>query len=242
MKSIIPELKDNISLNLEYKVFFETFGERALVLALELYENYERNRRQEIFEWAAYNGHDKVVEILLTDERVDPSGDDDYVIRWAAKKGHDKVVEILLKDERVDPTTNKNEAVRYAAKNGHDKVVKILSKDERVDPSDFSNFAIREAAFYGHEKVVKKLLKDPRVDPRAVFDEPLRVATQQGHVGIVELLLKDPRVIMSEKEKNEIMRDVRWKYGEVVRDFLEKGRINHGTESICKKLKRLKDN
>lgn len=51
-----PELIDLIYLYTDYKVFLETFGEDVFVLTLGLYEDYAKNQRQNIFEWAALKG------------------------------------------------------------------------------------------------------------------------------------------------------------------------------------------
>jgi hypothetical protein len=47
------------------------------------------------------------VKLLLADERVDPSANDNYAIRFAAKNGHKEVVKILLADERIDPSADR---------------------------------------------------------------------------------------------------------------------------------------
>ena len=72
--------------------------------------------------------------MLLADERVDPSDDDNLAIRDASREGHSDVVLRLLQDQRVDPSDFHNEAIRFAAANGHLEIVRILIKDSRVDP------------------------------------------------------------------------------------------------------------
>lgn len=96
---------------------------------------------------------------------LDPSVNDNIVIRWASKKGHDKEVERVLKDERVDPTVRGNYPIRRASANGYHKVVRILLKDERVDPTAGSNEPIKMACINEHCKVMNLLLEDKRVDP-----------------------------------------------------------------------------
>jgi hypothetical protein len=43
-----------------------------------------------------------IVELLLKDERVDPSAWNNAAIQWANERGHSAIVELLLKDKRVD--------------------------------------------------------------------------------------------------------------------------------------------
>jgi hypothetical protein len=52
---------------------------------------------------ASQHGHKETVEILLKDDRVDPSEYNNYAIRWASYYGHKEIVEMLLQDSRVDP-------------------------------------------------------------------------------------------------------------------------------------------
>lgn len=55
--------------------------------------------------WAARNGHEETVKLLLADQRVDPDIRDDILDReplsWAVQHGHEKIVKLLLADERV---------------------------------------------------------------------------------------------------------------------------------------------
>ena len=60
---------------------------------------------------AALNGHLKVVNRLLQDERVDPSDRNNEAIQWAAHNGHLDVVKRLLQDLRVNPGARDNFAM-----------------------------------------------------------------------------------------------------------------------------------
>ena len=74
--------------------------------------------------------------MLLSDERVDPSADYDYVINCASENGYDRLVTLLIGDMRVDPSSDYTYAIKLASKNGHHKVVQILLSD--------ADFAIRD--------------------------------------------------------------------------------------------------
>ena len=110
------------------------------------------------------NGNLEFVNLLLKDERVDPSADNNYAIKEASYWGYVEIVKLLLKDKRVDPSAEDNYAIRVASKEGHAEVVKLLLQDKRVNPSADYNDAIREAAIYGLAEVVILLLSDERVD------------------------------------------------------------------------------
>jgi ankyrin repeat protein len=61
--------------------------------------------------------------MLLQDNRVDPSDDNNYAIQWAAERGHKEIVEMLLKDKRVDPS---DRSLLYASEFGRTEVVELL--------------------------------------------------------------------------------------------------------------------
>ena len=150
--------------------------------------------------WAAYNGHEEVVKILLAREEVNPDKPDEWdrtPLSSAAANGHVGVVKILLEREVVDPDKPDNlgeTPLSDAAQNGHEGVVKILLEREEVDPdkpNSCGKTPLSFAAQNGHEGVVKILLEREEVDPDKPNDwsrTPLWFATQYGHERIVALL------------------------------------------------------
>ncbi|KAI8891863.1 ankyrin repeat-containing domain protein, partial [Globomyces pollinis-pini] len=148
--------------------------------------------------------HISIVEMLLSDSRVDPSASNNQAIRYAAHKGHLQVVKLLIADSRVDPSADNNDAICYAAHKGHLQVVELLIADSRVDPSGDSNQAIRFAAQKGHLRVVELLIADSRVDPSDGNNQAIRSAAKNGHLRVVELLLSDSRVDPSADDNSAI--------------------------------------
>lgn len=78
--------------------------------------------------FASIFGDIDMVRLLLADERVDPSADNNAALRLAARNGHLEAVKLLLADERVELASDKNaEYASYLALiNGHMEVVKLL--------------------------------------------------------------------------------------------------------------------
>ena len=82
--------------------------------------------------WAAGNGYDAIVNLLLTKDNVDTdlkgSQYDQTPLSWAAKNGHKDMVELLLKTGKVD-ADSKSKSGRtplwWAAVMGHEAVVKL---------------------------------------------------------------------------------------------------------------------
>jgi ankyrin repeat protein len=136
----------------------------------------------------------KIVMLLLDNDQVDPSYDNNFMILNACKCGQYDIVKKILLDSRVDSSVNNNFAIVKASLYGYYKIVKLLLADNRVDPSARNNGAIQRAASSGHINIVKLLLADHRVDPSANNNYPLRMASQIGEIEIVKLLLSDERV------------------------------------------------
>jgi ankyrin repeat protein len=154
--------------------------------------------------WAAANGHETVVKLLLDKEGVDPDSKDKIrrtPLWWAAANGHETVVKLLLDREGVDPdskdTPYGQTPLWQATASGHEAVVKLLLNKDGVDPDSKDDFYGRtplwRAAANGHDAVVKLLLDEEGVDPDskdAIWGRtPLWQATTSGHKAVVKLLL-----------------------------------------------------
>jgi ankyrin repeat protein len=147
--------------------------------------------------FASANGHLAVVELLLAEERIDPTSLNNDAIRGSSKNGHLEVVRLLLADERVDPAAEENAAILAACQFGHLDVVEVLLADKRVDPAASDDIAIRKASEGGHGEVVRLLLSDERVDPAADDNFVLLSASRVGSKNILCLLLEHPAVVVT---------------------------------------------
>jgi hypothetical protein len=82
--------------------------------------------------WVSESCHVDIIKLLLADQSIDPSVDNNYAIRWASRFGYIEVVKLLLADYRVDPSVENNYAIRRAWRFGHTEVVNLLLDDSRV--------------------------------------------------------------------------------------------------------------
>jgi len=151
--------------------------------------------------WAARNGHEEVVKILLGREEVNPDKPDYYGVTplsYAADYGHAGVVKTLLGREEVNPDKPDNYGrtpLSNAAQNGYEGVVKILLGREEVNPDKPDNYGrtpLSYAAQNGYEGVVKILLGREGVSPDKPNNHgatPLSYAARNGHEGVVKTLL-----------------------------------------------------
>jgi len=163
--------------------------------------NEEDFSGREPLAWAARNGHEGVMEILLRQGEINPDKPDNFgqtPLSYAARNGHEGVVKVLLGREEVDPGKPDNDGrtpLSYAARNGHEGVVKVLLGREEVDsdkPDNDSQTPLSHAARNGHEGVVKILLGREEVDsdkPDNDSQTPLLHAAKNGHEGVVKVLL-----------------------------------------------------
>jgi len=151
--------------------------------------------------WAAHNGHEEVVKILLGRGEVTPDKANKFgktPLSDAARNGHVEVVKILLEREDVNPDAPDKHGqtpLWYAAASGHEGVIQILLGREEVNPNK-PNFdgdtPLSYAARNGREGVVKLLLgrEDISPDKAGQFGQtPLACAAGMGHEEVVKILL-----------------------------------------------------
>lgn len=135
------------------------------------------------------NIHHKVIQLLLSDSKIDPSQDNNNCIITTVKNGHTKMTQLLLNHHNVDPSVKNNRCIITAARYGYIEIVEILLQDKRVDPSDQNNAAICSAAENGHIEIVKLLTNHYKVNPSDRKNCPIILAAKNGHIEIVKFLL-----------------------------------------------------
>ena len=116
--------------------------------------------------WAAWNGHEGVVKILLEQDQVSPDGPgrrSQTPLCSAAENGHEGVVKILLERDDVDPNVQGSwdqTPLSFAAESGNEGVVKVLLERDGVDPDKRDNFgdtALSHATKGGYAGVIALL-------------------------------------------------------------------------------------
>ncbi|KAJ3301751.1 hypothetical protein HDV03_000457 [Kappamyces sp. JEL0829] len=186
----------------------------------------------------------QLVRFLLTlgsEFNVDPSFENNTLVRWVCEHGHDAILQQLLQDPRVDPTvpdnrTNNNTPLKLAVKAGHAAIVRLLLQDPRVDPTFADHYAIRWAAAQGHLRVVKLLLQDSRVDPCALDNYAIKWASENGHAKVVQLLLLDARVDPRAGSDYALLVAVRNGHDRVVQALLADGRCDPTRDGVYLRL------
>jgi ankyrin repeat domain-containing protein 50 len=156
--------------------------------------------------WAAWNGHEAVVELLLDSSKVDADSKDSggrTPLSWAAENGHQPVVKLLLDSDKVDSDSKDSDGrtpLSWAARNRHLAVIKLLLDSGKVDADSKDSdrrTPLSWAARNGHKAVVKLLLDSGKVDAESMDNyglTPLSRAIKNEHLAIVKLLLDSGKV------------------------------------------------
>ena len=164
--------------------------------------------------WAAENGHETVVRLLLAREGVDANSEDDVgrtPLSLAAEKGHEAIVKLLFAREGVDANSGDlydQTPLLWAIEKGHKTVVKLLLAREGVDvnvKNMVGQTPLRLAIESGQEALVKALLAREGIDPNSkdfIGRTALSWAAGSGHRAVVKLLLAKNGIDLDSKDND----------------------------------------
>ena len=116
--------------------------------------------------WAAREGHEAIVELLLSTGQVDIDAKDiagRTPLSWAARAGHEGVTRLLLSTGQVDIDAKdiaRQTPLSQAAEAGHEGVTRLLLSTGQVDidaKDSYGGTPLSRAAEAGHEGVVRLL-------------------------------------------------------------------------------------
>ncbi|MCJ1255063.1 hypothetical protein MMC24_002879 [Lignoscripta atroalba] len=154
--------------------------------------------------YAAENGHEAVVRLLMTRDDVEADSRDQYgrtPLSLAAENGHEAVVRLLMTRDDVKADSRdqyRRMPLSLAAENGHEAVVRLLMTQDNVKADSRAQYGqtpLWWAARNGHEAVVRLLLTqdDVEADLRDRYSRisrtPLSLAAENGHEAVVRLLM-----------------------------------------------------
>ncbi|KAL8300792.1 hypothetical protein RB593_010240 [Gaeumannomyces tritici] len=156
-------------------------------------------------QWAAENGHEAVVRLLL-DRGADKDakvGDGRTPLHWAAAGGHEAVARLLVEagadKEAKDGCGGGRTPLHLAAAGGHEAVARLLveagADKEAKDGCGGGRTPLHRAAEGGHEAVAR-LLVEAGADKEAKDGDgfsgrtPLHRAAEGGHEAVARLLVE----------------------------------------------------
>ncbi|KAJ3294046.1 hypothetical protein HDU79_011629, partial [Rhizoclosmatium sp. JEL0117] len=150
----------------------------------------ENNSKALIF--AIENGHFEVVDVLLTDGRVNPNNRN--VLKLATKKGRDDIVQRILEDPRTNPSLEDNVALLIAGHGNYKTILEKLLLDPRINVTLDNNILFINSCVRRYVPLIKALLLDGRADPTAQGNYALKYAIRHRHTDVIHTLLADSRI------------------------------------------------
>ena len=144
----------------------------AVATIIEKRPDVHPSKCETLVGWAASNGHEAVVSLLLSKMNANPNSKYDGFspLSSAAKEGHAAIVKLLLVRDNIDlnPKDRSGKTpLLLAAERGHKAVVKMLLARDDTNPNSSYNgdSPLSLAAMGGHAAVVEMLLARDDVDP-----------------------------------------------------------------------------
>jgi ankyrin repeat protein len=178
--------------------------------------------------WAAANGHEAVVKLLLAKDGVDPDSKDGYgrtPLSWAEENQHEAIMRLLQEAKDRSEKT----ALHKAAQSGNEVVVqRLLGDGANVNVKGGSGeTALHLAAGSGHEAVTQLLLQN-RVDVDAKDsngETALHYAAENGYKAVAKLLLENGAdiAVKNKRGRTPLHWAARSGRKEVAKLLLEKG-------------------
>ncbi|KAK4161596.1 hypothetical protein QBC43DRAFT_243126 [Cladorrhinum sp. PSN259] len=177
-------------------------GDQSMVKLLLGLSNVEidpkDSRNRTPLSWAAKQGHETVVQLLL-EKGADVKSKDSRgwtPLIWAAYQGHETVVQLLLKKGADVESKDRRgwTPLIWAAYQGHETVVQLLlEKGADVESKNIKGCTPLICAIErGHETALQLLLKKGAdIESKNIEGwTPLSWAAQQGHETVIPLLLE----------------------------------------------------
>ena len=181
------------------------FGVDEIVAALIEMQDCDINQRDYMgltpLIWAARQGNQGTVMLLLTRDDINPDKPDNNSqtpLGWASENGHEEVLRLLLARGDVNPDeldSNSTTPLSWASFYGHEGVVRLLLAQDDVNPdkpNKDGETPLWRASRRGHEGVMRLLLARDDVNPNKSDKRgrtPLWWASVKGIEGVVKLLL-----------------------------------------------------
>ncbi|KAF7507240.1 hypothetical protein GJ744_010798 [Endocarpon pusillum] len=186
--------------------------------------------------WAAKNGHEAVVKLLLEAGAEKEAKDNQYdqtPLLWAAQNGREAVVKLLLEagaEKEAKDNEDDQTPLLWAAQNGREAVVKLLLEAgaEKEAKDKYNRTSLSWAAKYGYQAVIKLLLEaGAEKEAKDKYNRTsLLWAAKNGHEAVVKLLLEagaEKEAKDNEDDQTPLSWAAQYGYQAVVKLLLEAG-------------------
>ena len=190
------------------------------------------HERAALIHWVC-NENSEMLKCLLVHGNINPSFDNNQLLRLAVKLNRTPAVRLLLDNPCIDPSAMNDHLLRFAVGHNNIETTRLLLADPRIDPSCMQNEPLRMAVTNKNIDMVRLLLTDPRVDPSYNDQACLEIAihTQCIDKEIIRTLFADPRVDPSIDDQELFIECVYRDQAEVLELFLAHPRIDPTTDN-----------
>ena len=154
-------------------------------------------------------GNEDIIKILINDDRVDPSVDNNEALLSAVSKKSVEIITLLLKDDRVTPSKNPKILMEAI----HRKDLEIFNLISEYDDIDFKGDSysyyfdkpLYASIVRGFIDAVDFLINNKNLDPSIENNKLIIEANKKGEEEISQLLFKDKRVYSTLKNADETL-------------------------------------
>jgi ankyrin repeat protein len=165
--------------------------------------------------WAAMNGHEAVVRLLLETGQVDINSRNNSgwtPLFWAAVNGHEAVVRLLLDTGKAEINSRDNDGrtpLSRAAVNRNEAVIRLLldTGKAKINSRDNGGWtALSWAAVDGHEAIIRLLLDTGKAEINSRDNSGwtlLSWAAAYGHEAVVRLLLDTGKAEINSRDNDD---------------------------------------
>ena len=153
-------------------------------------------KETEVFIDVCEKGLLDLAKILIVNDKVEPSSNNNKALLSAIENHHIEIVDLLFNDPRVklEPSEAGNIIAGVIERIKAADILSLILKCDKFDITYGENNAIRRVSHNGFLDMVKLLLNDSRVDPSAMSNYALRWSITRDHFEVAKLLLSDTRV------------------------------------------------
>lgn len=146
---------------------------------------------------AATKGNEKIVEMLLKREEVDPRDCNYRAVRAAVYYGHLSITKMFLNDSRVDFSNQRNRIFSSAIDGDYPEIIQLLIASDRIPV--YSCLDVEDLIRNGHLSIAKNIITSPKFTA-GIYSHALSIACAYGDVEIVKLLIAHPQIIPNESD------------------------------------------
>lgn len=176
------------------------------------------------------NVRQSVVDLLLEDERIDPSADENKALQLACDFGDLRVIKQIVKHKRFRPGASREHHcfLERAFERGDYKTMEAMLAYEFTSRKCDNECILRMACATGNRSLVKELIEVHKCDPAAKRGQCLYLACKNGHADVARMLLtyESVRPRIENEESVELLAACEGGHAEVVRLLLEHPEVN----------------